>query len=99
MEELNLLNSLCPLNGRDGQYTSDFHFGEGDLHLARMVVMLENVSCLLRYFTKQNLFQYTGFPIPNDEVFNKLKTITKELTFKDALRAKQIDKTTNHDVK
>lgn len=105
LSKLNLdLECLCPLMGRDKQFINEFKCGEGHLHIKRMIVELENVICLIYYFSENNLFRFTTMPHLDkyecDGIKKIIKSIIGNLSINNALNVKFIDMyRTDHDIK
>lgn len=89
--ELNTLNAISPI---DGRYYAQVHqldefFSEYGLHKYRVWVEVEYLLAL----EKRKFFSLTT------ATKKKLKSLIEEFSFEDAAKIKQIEKTTNHDVK
>ncbi|MBI1287613.1 MAG: adenylosuccinate lyase [Flavobacteriales bacterium] len=92
--ELNVLTAVSPIDGRYRKHTeslSDF-FSEAALIRYRVRVEIEYFIALCEL----PLPQLNGF---NHSLFGTLRKIYIDLSDADALRVKEIEKTTNHDVK
>ncbi len=92
--ELNELTAICPADGRYRDKTIDLaeYFSEYGLIKYRLMVEIEYVIALCE------------LPLPQLEDFNKhkyeaLRSIYLDYELSDAKKVKQIEKTTNHDVK
>ncbi|QED37227.1 adenylosuccinate lyase [Antarcticibacterium arcticum] len=88
------LTAISPIDGRYHQKTQSLipYFSEEALIKYRVRVEIEYFIALC------------NLPLPqlkdvNDEVFHKLRDIYRNFSSKDALAVKEIEKTTNHDVK
>ena len=92
--ELSSLSALSPIDGRYHGKTSELspYFSEYGLIRYRVRVEIEYFIALSRF----GLPELTG--IESDQ-FTALQTIVDDFTQKDAERIKEIEKTTNHDVK
>jgi len=92
--ELLALNAISPVDGRYRHITerlSDY-FSEGALIKYRLQVEVEYFIAL----SELNLPQLSGL---DKDLFGSLRAIYKDFTFEDALKIKDIEKITNHDVK
>lgn len=92
--ELNVLTAVSPIDGRYRKHTeslSDF-FSEAALIRYRVRVEIEYFIALCEL----PLPQLKGF---DHSLFGTLRKIYTDLSDADALRVKEIEKTTNHDVK
>ncbi|MCF8304617.1 MAG: adenylosuccinate lyase [Bacteroidales bacterium] len=94
--ELSTLNAISPVDGRYRKQTEAlaYYFSEGALINYRLLVEVE-------YFIALALI-----PLPqlkelemNEERIEELRSIYRNFTFKEAEKVKEIEKTTNHDVK
>ncbi|MFN8241677.1 MAG: adenylosuccinate lyase [Bacteroidales bacterium] len=92
--ELNSLTSVSPVDGRYRQKTDDLapYFSEYGLIRYRLIVEVEYFIALCE------------IPLPGLKTFNKgnyslLRSFYEDFDLKDAERIKEIEKTTNHDVK
>jgi len=88
-----LLN-LSPVDGRYGHQTRDVasFFSEYSLFYYRLKVEIE-------YLIALNSNQFFATPLLNDEQIVALRKIYNAYSIEDAQRIKEIEKTTNHDVK
>ena len=92
--ELLALNAISPVDGRYRHITerlSDY-FSEGALIKYRLQVEVEYFIAL----SELNLPQLSGL---DKDLFGSLRAIYKDFTFEDALKIKDIERITNHDVK
>ena len=91
---LSPLEAVSPVDGRYRGTTAPLsgYFSEGALIKYRIRVEIEYFIALCRI----PLPQLEGF---DDANFDALRTIYRKFTLDDALRVKNIEKTTNHDVK
>ena len=92
--ELLALNAISPVDGRYRHITerlSDY-FSEGALIKYRLQVEVEYIIAL----SELNLPQLSGL---DKDLFGSLRAIYKDFTFEDALKIKDIERITNHDVK
>ena len=92
--ELSALNAISPVDGRYRHITerlSDY-FSEGALIKYRLQVEVEYFIAL----SELNLPQLSGL---DKDLFGSLRAIYKDFTFEDALKIKDIERITNHDVK
>ncbi|MBW1838050.1 MAG: adenylosuccinate lyase [Deltaproteobacteria bacterium] len=92
--ELLSLNAISPVDGRYRHITerlSDY-FSEGALIKYRLQVEVEYFIALWEL----NLPQLSGL---DKDLFGSLRAIYKDFTFEDALKIKDIERITNHDVK
>lgn len=94
MEILTELNAISPIDGRYRSKTSSLsrYFSEEALIKYRVLVEIEYFIALCQV------------PLPqlekvNPQIFDSLRDIYKNFTAQDALEIKEIEKTTNHDVK
>jgi adenylosuccinate lyase len=92
--ELSKITAISPVDGRyrEASLPLDEYFSEYALIRYRVLVEVEYFIALCR------------LPLPqlvriSEESLVELKKIYQEFTFKDALRVKEIERTTNHDVK
>ena len=92
--ELNVLSAVSPIDGRYRRHTESLseYFSEAALIRYRVRVEVEYFIALCEL----PLPQLSGF---NHSLFPTLRKIYTELTEDDAQRVKEIEKTTNHDVK
>lgn len=92
--ELNTLTAISPVDGRYYRQTQALseYFSEYALIRARVRVEVE-------YFISLCEFSLPELREVRAEVFPSLRKIYAEFTLEDALRIKEIEKTTNHDVK
>lgn len=89
--ELNTLNAISPI---DGRYYAQVHqldefFSEYGLHKYRVWVEVEYLLAL----EKRKFFSL------NTATKKKLKSLIEEFSFEDAAKIKEIERSTNHDVK
>lgn len=89
MQELNSLLAISPIDGRYYKMTEEVseYFSEYAFIKYRVIVELD----WLEYFLK--------LKDVNEPVFDKLKQIKDNFDIKEAEKVKEIEKTTNHDVK
>ena len=92
--ELSKVNAISPIDGRYRKQTESlaYYFSEAALINYRVFVEIEYFLALC------------NIPLPQLKDFDKdhfddLRKICRDFTFKDALDVKEIEKTTNHDVK
>lgn len=92
--ELNNLTAISPADGRYRQKTEELaeYFSEYALMKYRIMVEVEYFIALC------------GIPLPalkeiNQDQYDFLRSFYREFTMEDALRIKEIEKTTNHDIK
>ncbi|MDA9357045.1 adenylosuccinate lyase [Flavobacteriaceae bacterium] len=88
------LNAISPIDGRYQNKVSQLseYFSEHGLIKNRVIVEIEYFISLCEIPLPQlENFDNTGF--------NKLRSIYKNFTFEDSIKIKEIEKTTNHDVK
>ena len=92
--ELNVLSAVSPIDGRYRRHTESLsdYFSEAALIRYRVRVEVEYFIALCEL----PLPQLSGF---DHSLFPTLRKIYTELTEDDAQRVKEIEKTTNHDVK
>ncbi|MCX6268076.1 MAG: adenylosuccinate lyase [Bacteroidetes bacterium] len=88
------LNAVSPVDGRYHKATEPlaFYFSEGAIIRYRLLVEVEYFIALC----KIPLPQLSGF---NKKIFPKLRNIYEKFSSDDALKVKQIETQTNHDVK
>jgi adenylosuccinate lyase len=88
------LNAISPLDGRYSEKLEDLrnYFSESALFKYRILIEIEYFIEL----SNTNIPQLKSF---NNKELNLLRNIYKNLTEKDAERIKEIEKTTNHDIK
>lgn len=92
-----MLSTLTAISPVDGRYWSkaenlSAYFSEFALIRYRVRVEIEYLIALSEYLPQLS-------ELRTDEVKNWLRNVYKEFTEEDALRVKEIEKTTNHDVK
>ena len=92
--ELNQLNAISPI---DGRYRSSCE--ELSLYFSEEALMRYRVMVEIEYF-----IDLCKIPLPQivgarPELFKQLQHIYNDFSHQDALRIKEIEKTTNHDVK
>ncbi len=92
--DLNTLNAISPVDGRYRRATNDLHqfFSEAALIRYRVLVEIEYYIALCEL----PLEQLQGF---DKGLYPKLREIYENFSETDALRVKEIEKVTNHDVK
>lgn len=92
--ELNVLTAVSPVDGRYRKHTESLsdHFSEAALIRYRVRVEIEYFIALCEL----PLPQLKGF---DRSLFGTLRKIYTDMSDADALRVKEIEKTTNHDVK
>jgi adenylosuccinate lyase len=92
--ELSKITAISPVDGRyrDASQPLDQYFSEYALIRYRVLVEIEYFIALCNI----PLPQLTGV---DEKVFEELRKIYREFTIEDALRIKEIERTTNHDVK
>lgn len=92
--ELNELTAISPIDGRYRSKTEslDNYFSEFGLIRYRVLVECE-------YFIALCNIPLKNLESVDKSIFDKIRDIYKSFTFDDALRIKEIEKTTNHDVK
>lgn len=92
--ELNNLSAVSPVDGRYGTKTRELadYFSEYGLIKYRVRVEIEYFIALCRYKLPQ-------LSEVDKSVFESLRNIYNEFSIADAQRVKEIEKTTNHDVK
>ena len=92
--ELNILTAISPIDGRYRSKTEKLsqYFSEYALIKYRVKVEIEYFITLCEI----PLPQLKNF---DKTLFNQLRDIYKDFTIDDAERVKEIEKTTNHDVK
>lgn len=94
--ELFPLTALCPLDGRyraTGQALSPYF---SEMGLIRYRVMVEVEYFIALTSLKDRLPQLASFP---ENARDDLRRIYRDFSENDALAVKEIEKTTNHDVK
>ena len=92
--KLTTLTAISPVDGRYNKHTNRFasYFSEFGLVKYRVRVEIEYFISLCRLPVPQ----LTGF---DQALFSELRAIYKKFSEKNALRIKEIEKTTNHDMK
>ena len=92
--ELSSVSAISPVDGRYRKQTEalSYYFSEAAFINYRVFVEIEYFIALCE------------LPLPelrgiNRDSFEKLRALSRDFTFKDALEVKQIEKATNHDVK
>ena len=91
---MNVLDAISPIDGRYYNATKELSgfFSEKALIKYRILVEIE-------YLILFNLHKINGFTLFKEEEITKLRSIYQNFTEIDALKIKEIEKTTNHDVK
>ncbi len=92
--ELNILNAISPVDGRYRSKVDELgpYFSEFGLIRYRVQVEIEYFIALSRH----KIPQLAGV---KKEQFEELRKIYRDFSLKDAMEVKNIEKTTNHDVK
>ncbi len=92
--KLSVLNAISPVDGRYRKITESlaYYFSEAAFINYRIFVEIEYFIALC----KISLPQLKDF---DNNLFEKLRAISRDFTFEEALLVKDIEKTTNHDVK
>ncbi|WP_317896827.1 adenylosuccinate lyase [Aurantibacillus circumpalustris] len=92
--ELQALTAISPVDGRYRKTTEslDIYFSEYGLIKYRVLVEIE-------YFIALAQFGLPQLPAMNDSQKESLRAIYKNFSIADALKVKETEKTTNHDVK
>lgn len=92
--ELNALTAISPVDGRYRKTTEalDIYFSEFGLIKYRILVEIE-------YFISLSQFGLPQLPAMNASQIEELRSIYKNFQVADALKVKETEKTTNHDVK
>jgi len=92
--ELNALTSISPVDGRYRKTTEelDIYFSEFGLIKYRVLVEIE-------YFIALSQAGLPQLPLMNASQKENLRAIYQKFTLEDALKVKDTEKTTNHDVK
>ena len=92
--ELNALTAISPVDGRYRKTTEslDIYFSEFGLIKYRVLVEIE-------YFIALAQADLPQLPAMDASQKQALRTIYKNFTLEDALKIKDTEKTTNHDVK
>ncbi|MYH70754.1 MAG: adenylosuccinate lyase [Gammaproteobacteria bacterium] len=93
--ELNQLTAISPIDGRYGSKTAELRavFSEYGLIRRRVEVEIRWLQCLAGYP------EITGLPGLSPAAHRELEAIIRDFPEADAGRIKEIEKTTNHDVK
>jgi adenylosuccinate lyase len=93
--ELSSLTAVSPVDGRYGRKTKQLRtiFSEYGLIYHRVLVEIRWLQAL------STQPQITEVPVLSDAANQKLDSIIKNFSEQDALRVKEIERTTNHDVK
>ena len=93
--ELSQLTAISPIDGRYGSRTAPLRavFSEYGLIRRRVEVEVRWLQCLAGYP------EITGLPESDPAADRDLEAIVKDFPVADAARIKEIEKTTNHDVK
>lgn len=91
---MTVLDAISPIDGRYYNATKELSgfFSEKALIKYRILVEIE-------YLILFNLQEINGFTLFKEEEITKLRSIYQNFTEIDALKIKEIEKTTNHDVK
>ncbi|MEZ5573238.1 MAG: adenylosuccinate lyase [Halioglobus sp.] len=93
--DLSALTAVSPIDGRYGEKTTVLReiFSEFGLIKRRVLVEIRWLQCLSRHY------QISEVPALSDAANSYLNAIVEEFSEADALRIKDIERTTNHDVK
>lgn len=94
MSVLNELNAVSPIDGRYSRHTKDLRLYFSEQALIRYRVLVE-----IEYFIA--LVEWPLSPLKdfNKDLFNDLRAIYENFSEKDAIKIKDAEKITNHDVK
>ena len=92
--ELTTINAISPVDGRYRKQLEDlsYFFSEGAIINYRVFIEVEYFIALV----EMGLPQLKDF---DKSKFEDLRSICRNFTFKDAVKVKEIEKITNHDVK
>ncbi|WP_152485245.1 adenylosuccinate lyase [Halomonas sp. THAF5a] len=92
---LSALTALSPVDGRYASKAADLreHFSEFGLIRARVIVEIRWLECLAEHP------QITEVPRLSAEATAHLEALLRDFSLEDAERIKEIERTTNHDVK
>lgn len=91
------LNSLSAISPVDGRYRKTVAFLEN--YFSEMALMKYRVRVETEYFISLSECGFKQFPKISNPIKNKLRKIYQDFSFEDAKQIKEIEKTTNHDVK
>ncbi len=88
------LNAISPVDGRYQSQVASLssYFSEAALMRYRVLVEIEYIIALSQH-------SLPGLPLINDQLKSELQKVYSGFSEEDALRIKEIEKTTNHDVK
>jgi len=89
-----MLFSISPIDGRYATKTTELREYFSEFALIRYRVKIE-----IDYLLALSDLNLAGFPVLSMEEKTTISSISSDFTVKDALRIKEIEKTTNHDVK
>ncbi len=92
--KLESLTAISPVDGRYRNKTSEFSFFFSEFGLIKYRVLVE-----VEYYLALNKLGLKGFEIVSPSYTQKIKDIYLNFNIADAARVKEIEKTTNHDVK
>lgn len=93
--ELSALTALSPIDGRYGEKTQELRPVFSEYGLLKYRVYVE-----INWLKKLSICpQITEVPLFNEKSIERLNTIIENFDEQDAYRIKEIEKTTNHDVK
>lgn len=93
--ELSALTALSPIDGRYGEKTQELRSVFSEYGLLKYRVYVE-----INWLKKLSICpQITEVPLFNEKSIERLNTIIENFDEQDAYRIKEIEKTTNHDVK
>ena len=92
--ELNALTALGPIDGRYHRQTAALSTYYSEFGLIRYRVLVE-----VEYFIALSEIPLPQLSAVDSTVFEQLRSIYKEFSIEDAQAIKEIEKTTNHDVK
>ena len=92
--QLTSLTALSPADGRYRKQTAELAPYLSEFGLMRYRVWVE-----VEYFIALSTLGLKQLPALPEELTEKLRKIHRQFTDKDALKIKEIEKTTNHDVK
>jgi adenylosuccinate lyase len=91
---LSSLTAISPIDGRYRKTTENL-----DNYFSEFALIKYRVKIEIDYFIQLSNVGLPQLPKINTELVSKLKTVYENFTIEDALKIKETEKTTNHDVK
>ena len=91
---LSSLTAISPIDGRYRKTTENL-----DNYFSEFALIKYRVKIEIDYFIQLSNVGLPQLPKINNELVSKLKTVYENFSIEDALKIKETEKTTNHDVK